>query len=175
MRALPALVLLSAVAAPAWAIQVDGRIDPAEWQGARHVTDFRLTQPLSRAPAPYPTEAWILATPEGLAIAFRNVQPANVPRTRQVAQRDAGAQADRVNLYIDFDGEGRSGYNFTVLLSDSIIDATITNENQFSTDWDGIWTHAVSEDEQGWAVEMLLPWYIAPMQAGKDGRRTLGI
>jgi hypothetical protein len=175
MRALLALVLLSAVAAPAWAIQVDGRIEPAEWQGAQHVTDFRLTQPLSRAPAPYPTEAWILATPDGLAIAWRNLQPANVPRTRQVAQRDAGGAADRVNLYVDFDGDGRTGYNFTVLLSDSIIDATITNENQFSSDWDGIWTHAVTEDEQGWSVEMLLPWYIAPMQAGKDGRRTLGI
>src|SRR4249919_2147463 len=126
-------VFLCVLAMPAWAVDVDGRIDPAEWAGAQHITDFRLTQPLSRAPAPYPTEAWILATPQGLAVAFRNVQPANVPRTRQVAQRDAGAQADRVNLYIDFDGEGRSGYNFTVLLSDSIIDATITNENQFST------------------------------------------
>jgi hypothetical protein len=175
MRAQLALAFLLVVAAPACAIQVDGRIDPAEWQGAQHVTDFRLTQPLSRAPAPYPTEGWILATPEGLAIAWRNLQPANVPRTRQVAQRDAGGAADRVNLYVDFDGDGRTGYNFTVLLSDSIIDATITNENQFSTDWDGIWTHAVSEDEQGWSVELLLPWYIAPMQAAKDGKRTLGI
>ena len=175
MRAQLALAFLLVVAAPACAIQVDGRIDPAEWQGAQHVTDFRLTQPLSRAPTPYPTEGWILATPEGLAIAWRNLQPANVPRTRQVAQRDAGGAADRVNLYVDFDGDGRTGYNFTVLLSDSIIDATITNENQFSTDWDGIWTHAVSEDEQGWSVELLLPWYIAPMQAAKDGKRTLGI
>jgi hypothetical protein len=175
MRAQLALAFLLAVAAPACAIQVDGRIDPVEWQGAQHVTDFRLTQPLSRAPAPYPTAAWILATPEGLAIAWRNLQPANVPRTRQVAQRDAGGAADRVNLYVDFDGDGRTGYNFTVLLSDSIIDATITNENQFSSDWDGIWTHAVSEDEQGWSVELLLPWYIAPMQAAKDGKRTLGI
>ena len=169
------IAVLAALASPAWAVEVDGRIDPEEWAGAQRVTDFRLTQPLSRAPAPYPTEAWILATPEGLAIAFRNVQPANVPRTRQVAQRDAGAQADRVNLYIDFDGEGRSGYNFTVLLSDSIIDATITNENQFSTDWDGVWKHAVAEEGDSWSVEMLLPWYIAPMRAGKDGKRTLGI
>ena len=172
---LSSFAVLAALASPAWAIEVDGRVDAAEWAGAEHVTDFRLTQPLSHAPAPYPTEAWIKATPEGLAIAFRNVQPASVPRTRQVAQRDAGAQADRVNLYVDFDGEGRSGYNFTVLLSDSIIDATITNENQFSTDWDGVWKHAVAEDGDAWSVEILLPWYIAPMQAGKGGQRTLGI
>jgi hypothetical protein len=175
MRALLALALLSAVATPAWAIQVDGRIDAAEWAGAQHVGDFRMTQPLSRAATPYPTEGWILATPEGLAIGMRNVQPANVPRTRQSAQRDAGGSADRVNLYVDFDGDGRMGYNFTVLLSDSIIDTTITNENQFNSDWDGIWQHAVSEDGDTWSVEMLIPWYIAPMQAGKGGKRTLGV
>jgi len=168
-------LLLCALPQAGRAITVDGVVDAAEWQGAQRITDFRLTQPLSRVPAPYPTEALMLATPEGLAIGFRNTQPPGVRRTRQVAARDVGAQADRVNLYIDFDGDGRTGYNFTILLSDSIIDATITNENQFSSDWDGVWKHAVHEDAQGWSAEMLIPWYIAPMRAGKDGKRTLGI
>jgi len=168
-------MLLSLLCAPAWAVDVDGRIDPGEWQDAQHVTDFRLTQPLSRAPSPYPTEAWILATPEGLAVAFRNTQPASVPRTRQVVSRDAGGPYDRVNLYVDFDGEGRVGYNFMVMLSDSIQDETITNENQFNTDWDGAWQHAVSEDGDTWSVEMLIPWSVAPMKDGRDGKRTLGV
>ena len=89
------------------ALKIDGRVDEPEWSQARHITDFRLTQPLSRAPSPYPTEAWILATPDGLAVAFRNTQPANVPRTRQIVPRDAGGPYDRVNLYVDYDGEGR--------------------------------------------------------------------
>ena len=163
------------LAAPAWAIDVDGRIDAAEWQGAEHVTDFRLVEPLSRAPSPYPTEAWIMATPEGLAIGFRNVQPASIPRTYQRTQRDQDAQVDRVNLMVDFDGDGRSGYNFTVNLTDGIQDATITNESRFSKDWDGNWQHAVAEDGDTWSVEMLIPWYIAPMGKGVDGQRTLGI
>lgn len=177
MRATLTIAILAALAAPSAfaAVEVDGRIDPAEWQGAQHITDFRLTQPLSRAPAPQPTEAWILATQEGLAIAFRNQQAPEIPRTRQQAQRDQGAQADRVNLYVDFDGDGRNGYNFTVLLSNSIIDTTITNENQFNTDWDGDWRHATSEDETGWSVEILIPWHIAPMREVDDGTRTLGI
>ncbi len=157
------------------ALKIDGHIDPDEWSGAQHISDFRLTQPLSRAPSPYPTEAWIMSTPEGLAVAFRNTQPANVPRTHQTAPRDAGGPYDRVNLYVDFDGDGHVGYNFMVMLSDSIQDETITNENQFNTDWDGNWKHAVSEDAQGWSVEMLIPWYIAPMKKGHDGKRTLGI
>jgi len=175
MRRPLAIAALWSIAVPAVAIEVDGKINADEWAGAKYVTDFKLTQPLSRAPGPHPTEGWILATPEGLAIGIRATQPASAPRTRQVAQRDAGANADRVNLYVDFDGEGRTGYNFTVLLSDSIIDATITNENNFSSDWDGNWKHAVGEDGDTWSVEMLIPWYIAPMQAGKDGKRTIGI
>jgi hypothetical protein len=157
------------------ALKIDGRIDPDEWAGAKHITDFRLTQPLSRAPSPYPTEAWVLATSEGLAFAFKCAQPASVPRTHDTAPRDAGGPYDRVNVYVDFDGDGRIGYNFMVMLSDSIQDETITNENQFSTDWDGNWQHAVSEDADGWSVEMLIPWYIAPMQDGKDGKRTIGL
>jgi len=175
MRRLPALATLFLLCAPAWAIDVDGRIDPAEWEGAEHVTDFRVVEPLTRAPSPYPTEAWIKATPEGLAIGFRNTQPASVPRTYQRTQRDQDAQVDRVNLMVDFDGDGRTGYNFTVNLTDGIQDATITNESRFSKDWDGTWQHAVGEDGDTWSVEMLIPWHVAPMRKGSDGQRTLGI
>ncbi len=156
-------------------ITVDGKIDPAEWAGAEHITDFKLVEPLTGAPSPYPTEAWVLATPEGLAIGFRNTQPASVKRTYRRSQRDEDAQVDRVNLMIDYDGDGRSAYNFTLSITDGIIDATITNENQFSKDWDGNWKHAVSESGDTWSAEMLIPWYIAPMKKGHDGKRIVGI
>ncbi|WP_242007609.1 DUF5916 domain-containing protein [Luteimonas cucumeris] len=169
------MAVLSALSAPAYAIEVDGRIDPAEWQGAQHITDFRKVQPLSGEPGSQPTEAWILATPDGLAIAFRNVQPAGVPRTRQMVQRDFEQQVDRVNLMVDFDGSGRTGYNFTVSSTDGIADAVITNESQFNDDWDGNWRHAVSEDADSWSVEMLIPWYIAPMHRAEGGTRTMKV
>ncbi len=169
------IVLLLCLATPAMAVDVDGHIDPEEWQGAEHITDFRLVEPLTGAPSPYPTQAWILATPQGLAIGFRNTQPASVPRTYRRTQRDEDGQVDRVNLMIDYDGDSRTGYNFTVSITDAIIDATITNESSFSKDWDGNWKHAVSEDGDTWSVEMLIPWYIAPMRKGVDGKRTVGI
>jgi hypothetical protein len=178
-RPLPARLTLAIVlalgawAAPAAAIEVDGRIDPEEWKGAQHVTDFRVTQPLTGGAPSQPTEAWILATPEGLAVGFRATQPAGVPRVNTRIRRDEQAQVDRVNLMVDFDGDGRTGYNFMVTSTDGINDAVITNENQFGTDWDGNWQHAASEDAEGWSAEMLIPWYIAPMAKGEDGRRTI--
>lgn len=174
MRTMLGVAVLG-LALPAAAVEIDGRIDPQEWAGAQHVDDFRLTQPLSRGPAPQPTEAWILSTPEGLAIGFRSTQPAGVTRTRQRSQRDEMGPVDRVNLMVDYDGDGRTGYNFTISLGDGITDEVITNENNFNDDWDGNWQHAVSEDDSGWSAEMLIPWHIAPMRDGTEGQRTVGI
>ncbi len=167
----PGLLLL---AIQAHAVQIDGRIAADEWLEARHVTDFRKVQPLNGEPATLATEAWILATPEGLAVAFRNTQPPSVPRTLQRVQRDFEEQVDRVNVIVDFDGDHRTGYDFTISNTDGISDSIVTNENIFNSDWDGNWQHAVSSDEEGWTVEVLIPWHIAPMRDA-DTKRTLGV
>ncbi len=167
-------LLCSVPATQAVAVQIDGRIDAQEWAEARHVTDFRKTQPLNGEPASHATEAWILSTPEGLAVAFRNTQPASVPRTQQRVQRDFDEQVDRVNLMVDFDGDHRTGYDFTVSSTDGIYDGIITNENNFNPDWDGNWQHAVGSDAGSWTVEILIPWHIAAMREA-DEERTVGI
>ena len=160
-------------ASPARAVEIDGRIDPAEWEGAQHVTDFRQVQPLTGEAPADPVEAWILSTPEGLAVAWRVRMGEGVPRSRQAVQRDFEAQVDRVNLVVDFDGDSRTAYNFTVSSTGGIADAVVTNENNFNDDWDGNWRHAVSEDDGGWSAEILVPWYIAPMRGGVDGQRSM--
>jgi hypothetical protein len=175
---LAGLLLLIVAALPvgaACAVTIDGHIEPGEWKGAMHITDFRDTQPLSGKPASLPTEAWVLATPKGLAVAFRCIQPPGVPRSTQHVQRDFDDQVDRVNLIVDFDGDGRTGYNFTVSSTGGVYDAVVTNETNFDKDWDGNWKSASSEDAQGWTVEMLIPWYIAPMRAGHHGKRIIGL
>ena len=161
-------------ALPLHAVQIDGHIAADEWLEARHITDFRKVQPLNGEPATLATEAWILATPEGLAVAFRNTQPPSVPRTLQRVQRDFEEQVDRVNVIVDFDGDHRTGYDFTISNTDGIADSIVTNETQFNSDWDGNWQHAVGSDAEGWTVEVLIPWYIAPMRQA-DTKRTLGV
>ena len=153
------LAILAGLSAPALAqVKVDGVIDPAEWQGARHVTDFKMVQPFTQAATRHPTEAWILATPDGLAIAFRNTKIAGVETPRQRSARDQDVAIDRVNVMLDFDGDGRSGYDFTLTASDSIQDSTITGGGNFSSDWDGTWQHAVVDGAGEWTAELLIPW-----------------
>ncbi|RZA19539.1 MAG: hypothetical protein EOP93_08385 [Lysobacteraceae bacterium] len=170
------LALLSALSSPAFAqVKVDGVIDPAEWQGARHITDFRMVQPFTQAATRHPTEAWILATPEGLAVAFRNAKVAGVETPRQRSARDQDAAIDRVNVMLDFDGDARSGYDFTLTASDGVQDSTITSGGNFSADWDGLWQHAVVDGAGEWTAELLIPWHTAPMKKAVGEKRTVAV
>ena len=159
-------LLLPPLAAPAWAIEVDGRIDPAEWRA-------RSTSPISgspsrrpaRAPA-QPVEAWILSTPEGLAIAAgvharRAAQPAAV-------QRDfsAGRQGQRQHR---FRRRRAVAYNFCISSTDGIADGVFTNENRSPATGTATGSTPSRRTRDGWAAEALIPWYIAPMRAGADG------
>ena len=83
------------------------------------------------------------------------------------ANHHVSAVADTVN--IDFDGDGRTAYNFCISSTNGIGDGVFSNENNFNDDWDGNWQHAAVEDANGWTAEALIPWYIAPMQAGSGG------
>lgn len=170
-----ALSVLAALPGQAAAVEIDGRIDPAEWADARHVTDFKVVQPLTGAAPSQPMEAWIKATPDGLAVAWRVSMAPGTPRSRQAVQRDFEAQVDRVNINVDFDGDGRTAYNFCISSTGGMGDGVWSNENSFNDDWDGNWRQAVSEDEGGWSGEALIPWYIAPMTGGRDGMRRMKV
>jgi len=103
-------------------------------------------------------------------VLFRSVQ-----RTLQRVQRDFEQQVDRVNVMIDFDADSRTAYNFCVSSTDGIYDGVVTDEKQFNPDWDADWRHAVSTDDEGWSVEVLIPWHIAPMHAATGDKRTLRV
>lgn len=180
--ALALALLLALPGAHAWAaegpsVAIDGRLDDPAWAGAQVFDDFVVVEPWTLA-TPDPalkTVARVLPTPAGLAIGFDLHQPADVPlRAPQVA-RDEMVNADRVNVFIDFDGDGRVGYNFTVLASGSIQDSAITSEVLFNADFDPDWRHAVATTPTGWSAEILIPWTTVAMRDGDAPERTIGL
>ncbi|MBK7042956.1 MAG: hypothetical protein IPH50_04190 [Rhodanobacteraceae bacterium] len=123
MRAPLLFAVLTAASAAAHAdITVDGRADEAEWANAQRFGDFVQIQPLSETPVPeqFATEAMLLSTPAGIAVYIKAKQPPDVPRTKTRVARDAEGQIDRMNFMVDFDGEGRSGFDFTVTMAGDI-------------------------------------------------------
>lgn len=157
------------------AIQIDGRLTEPEWDRAQVFTDFQVTQPYTLGVPRHPTEVRLLGTPEGIIVGFRCTHPASTPRQKEQTPRDIDNNGDRVNVYIDLDADAKVAYNVTIALAGSYQDATLTNENLYSTDWDGDVAYAVVDLENEWFVELLLPWTLASMKNPDTAKRTVGI
>lgn len=157
-------------------IKVDGKLDESEWSGSQSFKDFVVIDPLTFEKPSQTTEVKLLSVQEGLAVAFICDQPENVVRTRTITQRDARSfNSDSVSVMIDFDGTGQVAYEFSVSITESCRDGTITNETDFNYDWDGVWERAVNEEKDRWTAELLLPWSIVAMREGKNGARKMRI
>jgi hypothetical protein len=157
------------------AIVADGRLDEPEWQQAQRFDDFATTEPYTLDAPRHGTQAYVIGLPEGIAVGFRCEHPSGTRRIKSITPRDAFNPGDRVNLYIDLDADAKVAYNFMVTLSGAIQDGTLTNENQFSTDWDSEWEHGVHDDGEWWSAEMLIPWSVASMAGSDTPRRTVSL
>jgi hypothetical protein len=176
-RALLAAAAFAAAGAAQAAIAVDGRVDEVEWAQAQRFDQFVSVQPLTEAPAPADrrAEASVLATPEGIAVAIKAWHPASVPQTRTRMQRDGQQANDRFNFMIDFNADGRTGYDFTITSSGDVTDEVITNQNSFSYDWDGTWQAGAADFDGGYSVEFLIPWSTASMADSGAATRTIAV
>jgi hypothetical protein len=173
---LTGLAALSWLAAgSAHAITIDGRLDEPEWRQAQSFSDFRVTEPLTRAPAAHATELLILPLPDALYVGMRAEHPAD-QRTHGHSPRDApNMDADPAILAIDFEGQGKTAYEFTVTISGSMRDSIILNQSDLSRDWDADWIARTAEDAHGWSAEWRIPWSTAPEGPVRDGKRTIGV
>jgi hypothetical protein len=169
------LVLLALSAGAARAMTIDGEPNEPEWAQAQVFTDFRVTEPQTLEPAPRATTLRILALPDALYASMRS-ELAPELRTHGHSQRDAPIlDADPAILFIDFEGQGKTAYEFTVSLSGSKRDSIILNQSELSRDWDANWDAAVHEDATGWTAEWRIPWSVAPDGSTRGSTRTLGI
>jgi hypothetical protein len=157
-------------------IKVDGKLDEAEWSTSQSFKDFVVIDPLTFEKPGQTTEVRLLSVQEGLAVAFICDQSPDVARVRTITQRDAKSfDSDSVSVMIDFDGTGQVAYEFSVSITGSYRDGTITNETDFNYDWDGVWERAVNEEKDRWTAELLLPWSIVAMREGENDLRKMRI
>ena len=171
------LVLLTGLvlASHASGMTVDGRLDELEWQKAERFDDFRVMEPLSGAKAEHGSTMRVLARPEGLYLAMETSVPREL-RVRGRSPRDAKPlPADPFVFLVDFEGEGRTAYEFTVTISGSVRDGVVLNQTQISYDWDAFWLHGVHETDAGWSAEVMIPWWVAPSGKVGEGPRTIGV
>ncbi|MCJ7524296.1 MAG: carbohydrate binding family 9 domain-containing protein [Candidatus Aminicenantes bacterium] len=139
------------------AVHVDGRLNEAVWQGAG-VGDFTQRNPLDGKPASERTEVWVAFDEKALYVAARlyDAEPAKI--VRLLGRRDDELESDWFSFAVDPYFDRRSGFQFSVNPAGSIIDKTLYNDEWTDDTWDGVWESAARIDEQGWTVEMRIPY-----------------
>jgi hypothetical protein len=168
------LILILMVSSPRAEIIIDGKLNEKEWQNAQVLNDFHVTVPFSLESTPLETQTLFYSDDDGLYVAFINAQDEE-SRVRRRHPRDRNQDSDANIVVIDFDNNGNNAYMLGVSLSNSLIDATVTNENQTDKDWDGEWFAKTSESDENWYSEFFIPWTMVPMGQQEGEQRTIGV
>ena len=156
-------------------IVIDGNLTEKEWINAKQFKDFVTVSPNTLQNSKYETIVKYFSTKEGIYFGVINKQPVS-EQSLQKHQRDFFfADADRIFLMIDFEGKGNVGYEFTVSLGGSLRDAIVTNENDISENWDGVWFAKTAQTSDAWFAEYFIPWGVAPMPLESSDKRRINI
>ncbi|MCY4076472.1 MAG: DUF5916 domain-containing protein [Acidobacteria bacterium] len=142
-------------------IRLDGQLDERAYFTVPAITGFIQQAPDEGAPATERTEAWIFFDAANLYVAARiwdSAPPsewvANELRrdTRQLRQNDTFA------VILDTFYDRRNAVAFYTNPLGALADFQITNEGNPNSDWNPIWDVRTGRFEEGWTVEMEIPF-----------------
>ena len=90
--------------------------------------------------------------------------------------RDARAiwRNELLSVIFDTFHDGRNGMNFSTNPLGGLMDNLVTDESAVNLDWNTVWDAQTSFFEQGWMVEMMIPFKSLRFKAG-GGEQTWGI
>lgn len=143
-------------------IVLDGKVDEAIWASVNYFDNMIVAVPGTGEAGAFPTETRLLATEKGLYVSGVLYQPVE-SLVKRYSVRDDFIDRDTFGFTLDMSGEGLVGYWFIVALGDSIMDGKVLPERNYQRDWDGPWIGKSAQREDGWSVEMFLPWSMMNM------------
>lgn len=153
-------------------VVIDGKIDSSEWQNAQIFDGFKLSYPNTGDKPKYPTTTYLKTDDKGIYVAFKNFQP---ERSRKYSGHDQRTSADFNMVFIDFNNDGDTTYEFVATLGGGTMDGTYSRGNQSNRDWDGDWQVRVSEQGDYWYSEFFIPWTTASYQNQTGEERQIGV
>lgn len=153
--------------------KIDGIPDVALWSSTEKSYQFYQTKPDNGSPASHATQVKIHYSNKAIYITARMLDddPQRIPR--EFGLRDDGNKnSDVFAIFLDTYNKGQNAFVFGVTAAGVQLDASI-NRDDFDFNWDAVWKSAVKIDEQGWTVEMEIPYYA--IRFPKQEMQTWGI
>ena len=142
------------------AIVVDGVLDEAEWRDASMASGFTQSEPLTGEPATESTEVRVLFDAEHLYIGahLRDREPHRLV-VNDLKKDFSEEQQDDFEVLLDTFHDRTNGYVFITNVEGARADRQVANEGrEVNASWDGVWTVKTRRVDDGWVVEMAIPF-----------------
>lgn len=148
---------------------VDGVLDDAVWQQAERHANFRQTQPILNADPSENSYFQLAYDSDNLYVAFRayDSDPSAVVATE--LRRDADMESqDHVIFMFDTFADRRNAFGFAMNAAGALHDGRVENNQNWVSQWNGIWDGQARLDAEGWTVEMVIPMKTLSFEPGSD-------
>lgn len=141
---------------------IDGKLDEPVWAPAPVASGFHQYEPHNDRPASQQTQVKVLYDDDALYIGVRlkDENPGNI--LTELGPRDSGNNVNADLFWMDINpfNDGINGFRFQVSASGVQTDSNLSGAEGSNGDvnWDAVWMSAVTIDDQGWVVEMKIPY-----------------
>jgi hypothetical protein len=137
----------------------NGKPDEAFWQTAMHVSNFTQREQDFGKPATERTEVAIGYDNQSVWIAVWCYQQDMSKVVAKSMQRDFDFEAeDNFQILISPYNDKRNGYLFVINPLGARTDVLVGGNEDYNSDWNGIWDARTSRDDKGWYAEIIIPY-----------------
>ena len=135
---------------------IDGKLDDPAWASAPEISTFTQREPDEGKPASEKTVVKVVYDADAIYFGARLYD--SKPVTTLLGRRDTQLESDWFRVSLDPHFDRRSGASFWVNPSNVQFDMVLYNDNWDDPDWDAVWSSATAIGEDGWTVEMRIPY-----------------
>ena len=149
-------------------LTVDGRLDEEIYGRVLPASDFIQMEPQAGQPATEKTEVWVFFDQNNVYVSFRAWESQPERRIVNEMRRDSNniRQGDSVEFAFDTFRDRRNAILFEANALGARTDLQSTNERQFSSDWNPVWTLKAGTFDGGWTIEAAVPFKSIRYQPG---------
>jgi len=137
---------------------IDGQLDDAIWQHAQTIEDFHQVKPNEYKEPSMPTKVLVFYSEDSLYIGAQLFDEPSKVLASQFIQGKGTETDDQFHVTIDAFNSQRTGAFFQLNPNGIRREALIEND-AFHSDWQTIWQGDAQINEQGWSVEMRIPYH----------------
>lgn len=158
---------------PQQAVNIDGTLDEAAWDGVAWGGDFIEQRPDENTPPDHQTQFKILYDAKNLYVGIRCFDSEPERIVRRLSRRD-GFDGDWVGVFIDSYHDKRTAFGFAATAAGVKGDVFESNNGGNEDDsWNPIWFLKTQVDEQGWTAEMRIP--LSQLKFGSGQNQVWGL